>query len=629
MQPPGTADYPAETEQNNLKATANLLAEGTKGFTGAVWPQGDVDVFTFEVTEAGTSATIKTSDGLGGCPTGAKTYVRVSDASSNILASDSGDGGCVTLAPSDNLGLAGLAIGKYYVKVESANINAIPYYVLDIKLAAPGCGDDIAQWVNGEQCDDGNTIDGDGCSSTCQLENGNYLNEVEPNNTQDTGNLLDGYDGAVAQIMPVGDADWFTFNVTVPGSSVTAETGDGQNGCPSGFDSKIYLYNPSKTLLVSDDDEGVSSCSKLSPAKNPETTNLPVGTYAIKVERYGNSATVPFYVLKLKVSPPGCGDGILQLNEQCDDGNTTAGDGCSPTCVFEKNFVNETEVNDTQSLANPLPAGADGFIGSIKPVGDLDHFKFDVTVPGSSVIIHTSNGLGACPSGFDSKIYLYDPNNQQIAVNDDGLYAPCSSITPAQTSAAANLAVGTYYVRVERYGNSATQEQYVVSIKVSPPGCGDTIVQSGEQCDDGNTTAGDGCSSTCIVEPPYEIEPNGTTATATPLWPSTMTWKGSINPVGDRDYYKFTLATAGSPTLITHAVDNPNACGFDTVIHLLRADGTQIVQADDGGVGSCSKIDPVSKPAVANLPAGDYYVWVQRYNDSMTIPAYQLDLSIQ
>jgi cysteine-rich repeat protein len=30
--------------------------------------------------------------------------------------------------------------------------------------------------------------------------------------------------------------------------------------------------------------------------------------------------------------------------------------------------------------------------------------------------------------------------------------------------------------------------------------CGDSIVQSGEQCDDGNTAAGDGCSATCTTE---------------------------------------------------------------------------------------------------------------------------------
>jgi len=32
---------------------------------------------------------------------------------------------------------------------------------------------------------------------------------------------------------------------------------------------------------------------------------------------------------------PVCGDGVLDVGEQCDDGNTTSGDGCSATCTLE------------------------------------------------------------------------------------------------------------------------------------------------------------------------------------------------------------------------------------------------------------------------------------------------------
>jgi cysteine-rich repeat protein len=33
-----------------------------------------------------------------------------------------------------------------------------------------------------------------------------------------------------------------------------------------------------------------------------------------------------------------CGDGILMPTEQCDDGNTVSGDGCSASCVVEEYF---------------------------------------------------------------------------------------------------------------------------------------------------------------------------------------------------------------------------------------------------------------------------------------------------
>src|ERR1700759_3990174 len=33
--------------------------------------------------------------------------------------------------------------------------------------------------------------------------------------------------------------------------------------------------------------------------------------------------------------PPGCGDGMISGSEQCDDGNTVDGDGCSHACMLE------------------------------------------------------------------------------------------------------------------------------------------------------------------------------------------------------------------------------------------------------------------------------------------------------
>jgi cysteine-rich repeat protein len=32
------------------------------------------------------------------------------------------------------------------------------------------CGDGFVMWSEGEECDDGNTIDGDGCSGECKIE---------------------------------------------------------------------------------------------------------------------------------------------------------------------------------------------------------------------------------------------------------------------------------------------------------------------------------------------------------------------------------------------------------------------------------------------------------------------------
>ena len=41
------------------------------------------------------------------------------------------------------------------------------------------------------------------------------------------------------------------------------------------------------------------------------------------------------------------------------------------------------------------------------------------------------------------------------------------------------------------------------------PTCGDGTLDAGEQCDDGNNTSGDGCSSTCLIEVPEPVCGNG------------------------------------------------------------------------------------------------------------------------
>jgi cysteine-rich repeat protein len=60
----------------------------------------------------------------------------------------------------------------YWLAVAGANVSGAPKqsgrFTMDVKLVPAGCGD---TFVNApEACDDGNTISGDGCSSTCALE---------------------------------------------------------------------------------------------------------------------------------------------------------------------------------------------------------------------------------------------------------------------------------------------------------------------------------------------------------------------------------------------------------------------------------------------------------------------------
>jgi cysteine-rich repeat protein len=209
----------------------------------------------------------------------------------------------------------------------------------------------------------------------------------------------------------------------------------------------------------------------------------------------------------------------------------------------------------------------------------------------------------------------------------------CSAINPNLYTAAMNLAAGTYKARVEFLGGNMSYWEYVLDVSVRQPGCGNGFIEAGEQCDDGaaNGTAGDGCTATCTSIAPWEIEPNNSLATATPQWAGFSTWKGHIMPVGDHDYYTFTLASTGMVTLTTHDVDKPGYCTSDNEIHLLDHTGTQIAFGNDTSGPGPGDLKTGGKCAqvVMSVPAGQYYAWVRGYNDTKPIPSYQLDLLVQ
>ena len=77
--------------------------------------------------------------------------------------------------------------------------------ILQLDEPTPVCGDAIVDGDLGESCDDGNTADGDGCSSTCQIEPQPACGDgvVDENEQCDDGNTADG-DGcsSTCQIEP-------------------------------------------------------------------------------------------------------------------------------------------------------------------------------------------------------------------------------------------------------------------------------------------------------------------------------------------------------------------------------------------------------------------------------------------
>jgi len=134
-----------------------------------------------------------------------------------------------------------------------------------------------------------------------------------------------------------------------------------------------------------------------------------------------------------------------------------------------------------------------------------------------------------------------------------------------------------------------------------------------------------------------EGEPNDTAGTATALtFTPTAITTGAINPGGDIDFYTFT-APAGSRVWIetdTGGTQNAGATSRDTVIDLLAADGTTVIENDDDD-GTGNGGDGTIETGLASIIAGrtlttggTYFIKVRAFGATGIINPYRLFVSL-
>jgi cysteine-rich repeat protein len=214
-------------------------------------------------------------------------------------------------------------------------------------------------------------------------------------------------------------------------------------------------------------------------------------TLYLVVEGYSETNAGDFSLRATSRPADTCGDGHLDPTEQCEDGNTTPGDGCDESCRLEST---ETEPNDTIDAAD---AFSEPFYARIDPETDQDYTAIVVDRGPASLRVNTYNvGLGMCELHMmDSELALFDPEGALIAEADDGGDGMCARLSTF------GLPAATYTVRVKASDAAApgtTTFPYLLGVSVDA--CGNGTVAAGEQCDDGNTANGDGCSSLCRLE---------------------------------------------------------------------------------------------------------------------------------
>jgi uncharacterized repeat protein (TIGR01451 family) len=124
-----------------------------------------------------------------------------------------------------------------------------------------------------------------------------------------------------------------------------------------------------------------------------------------------------------------------------------------------------------------------------------------------------------------------------------------------------------------------------------------------------------------------EVEPNNTTATASPLTGSDAVVRAALFPNGDVDVYSFT-ANAGDRVYAAAMTSASAGNSTDGQLTLLSSDGTTVIEFDDDS-GSFAGLSP--SIAGATIPAtGTYFL---RYNDFTAGTAsqrfYELHLRVQ
>ena len=385
----------------------------------------------------------------------------------------------------------------------------------------------------GEQCDDGNTNNGDGCNASCQTEVcGNLV--VDAGETCDDGNTNSG-DGcnAFCQIEFCGDG---TTQV-----GIGEQCDDGNTNAGDGCNASCQTEFCGDTIVQSGIGE---QCEDGNTNNNDDCIGC-----------------------KYKA----CGDGYLDFqstapSEQCDDANTVAGDGCDAKCTDE--FCGDGIVNDDNGE-------------SVEQCDDAN-------------TANTDSCLTGCVSATCGDGILNVSNGETVEQCDDG-----GTATGDGCDGGCNFEVGACC-----HGSSCTDEVNANDCAnvlggsfggngslCSDPGvcvnCGDGALQFGEECDDGDATAGDGCDGGCAVEICWTCDngvsisssrggPNPVASVCTP--DNTQSCDdGEICTLGDEC---LNGACAGNPPILPAACEWVMTAGSPTRNVQSRTRGNVIVHGD-------------------------------------------------
>ncbi len=274
----------------------------------------------FEVDSCGKICTAPDADGLNGCKV---NYLAPCGASSVGFGGDQG-GEDFDFPPPDSEDLT-----------FPPEFQDLPQ---EDAMYAIWCGNGIFE--AGEQCDDGNLTDGDGCSSGCSAEGYSIAvcgdGTVGEGEECDDANTFDG-DGCslLCEIESVVDSC---------GNGVL-DDGEECDAAEQNSDSTAGACRTSCRMAFCGDnvvdagevcDEGLENSALIADRCRPDCFFARCGDGVRDTGEscdgsIGCSRTCSIFAF----TPARCGNGLLESPEQCDDGNALQGDGCTQACRTE------------------------------------------------------------------------------------------------------------------------------------------------------------------------------------------------------------------------------------------------------------------------------------------------------
>ncbi len=192
--------------------------------------------------------------------------------------------------------------------------------------------------------------------------------------------------------------------------------------------------------------------------------------------------------------PSTCGDGMLTGHEACDDGNTVPGDGCSAECTSEPGYYCPAPGEPCVPVPENCPAGMT-LCGSecVDVISNAEHCGACGNQCGEDQLCEAA--VCQCPPG----LVFCGAECVDVAADIEHCGAcdvPCAD---GESCVAGVCHVDPACVDV----TCPTGSSCVGGECVQRTTCGDGVIEGEEQCDDGNSESGDGCTADCTIEPGF------------------------------------------------------------------------------------------------------------------------------